>query len=155
MIVNKTGSIFDSTAQALVNPVNCQGVSGAGLAREFRLRYPDTQRRYRMACEMGLSPGNVFVALHNPGPWKPVRWIIYFPTKDKWRGPSKSEYIRDGLVDLVQSVKKRPIESIAIPALGCGLGGLDWAAVRTLIVAAFEELPEVTVELYGPKGVRL
>lgn len=144
-------SIFDSTCQALVNPVNCEAVSGKGLAREFRMRYPAAQKKYQVACEMGLSPGYTYTVTVNPTQ-KSVRWIVCFPTKDKWRDPSRLSYIRDGLVDLIESLKKRPaIQSIAIPALGCGLGGLDWKDVRPMIVAAFEELPDMRVELYPPK----
>lgn len=52
MVVFKRGNILDETdADALVNPVNCVGVMGAGLALQFRKRYPEMFQSYREACE--------------------------------------------------------------------------------------------------------
>ena len=42
--------------------------------------------------------------------------------------------------------------SIAVPPLGCGNGGLDWADVRPRIVEAFEAIPDVRVLLFEPSG---
>jgi O-acetyl-ADP-ribose deacetylase (regulator of RNase III) len=78
------------------------------------------------------------------------KYVINFPTKRHWRGKSKLVDIEAGLVALVDEVRRRGIQSIAIPPLGCGLGGLDWADVRPRIVAAFESLPEVRVMLFEP-----
>lgn len=177
MIIDTTGSIFDSTSQALVNPVNCEGVSGAGLAKEFRSRYPRANYSYQSACKLGgLKPGRITYGIErirtpefdkpldeletNSDPifWQPSTrqvHIVYFPTKIKWREPSKIEYIAIGLPALIEFIKLENIQSIAIPALGCGLGGLDWADVRPMIVTAFEKLPEMRVELYGPKARRI
>ena len=80
------------------------------------------------------------------------RWIINFPTKRHWRGKSRIQDIRDGLAALVDEVRERNIASIAIPPLGCGNGGLEWSVIRPLIVAAFQSLPDVHVDLYAPLG---
>jgi O-acetyl-ADP-ribose deacetylase (regulator of RNase III) len=80
------------------------------------------------------------------------RYIINFPTKEHWRSNSKLEDIQSGLVALVKEVRDRNIKSIAIPPLGCGLGGLDWAKVKPMIVDAFSDLPQVKVLLYEPAG---
>jgi O-acetyl-ADP-ribose deacetylase (regulator of RNase III) len=85
-------------------------------------------------------------ALRNP------RYVINFPTKRHWKGKSRIEDIESGLVALVQEVKSRKISSIAIPPLGCGLGGLDWKIVRPLIENAFKELTEVDLRIYEPAG---
>lgn len=62
------------------------------------------------------------------------------------------EDIEAGLPALVAAVRAWGIGSIAVPPLGCGNGGLAWDAVRPRIEAAFSELPEVQVLLYGPDG---
>jgi O-acetyl-ADP-ribose deacetylase (regulator of RNase III) len=80
------------------------------------------------------------------------RFIINFPTKQHWRGNSKYEYIQSGLKALVAEVQLRKIRSIALPPLGCGLGGLDWAQVRPMIETAFSSLPDVEVQLFEPAG---
>ncbi len=80
------------------------------------------------------------------------RYIINFPTKRDWRAKSKMEDIETGLVALVAVVREWHICSLAVPPLGCGNGGLRWEAVRPRIEAAFAELPDVQVLLYGPEG---
>lgn len=149
MIETGVGSIFDCDVEALVNPVNCMGVSGRGLALEFSKRYPRDQRIYEDACHArDLSPGNVLMHLKLFTQADPI--IVYFPTKDHWRDPSNISWIAGGLSKLVSQVESFHIKSIAIPALGCGLGGLKWSEVRPMIEAAFAELPDVRVVIFDP-----
>lgn len=136
---------------AIVNTVNCVGVMGKGIALQFKNKWPANFTAYAAACKAGqVRPGRMFV-FDSGGLVKP-NFIINFPTKDHWRGSSKIEFIRDGLVDLVAQVKRLGIRSIAVPPLGCGNGGLDWADVRPLIEGAFETLPDVEVRLFEPAG---
>ena len=143
------GDIFTSDAQALVNPVNTAGAMGKGLAGKFRKAYPENYAAYRDACKLGeVRTGKMFVTEFMQG--QKTRYIINFPTKRHWRSKSRMADIESGLQDLVAQVRSRSIRSIAIPALGCGLGGLDWAEVQDRIKKAFSELPEVDVVLYAP-----
>ena len=136
---------------AIVNTVNCVGVMGKGIALQFKNKWPANFNAYAAACKASqVRPGRMFV-FDSGGLVKP-NFIINFPTKDHWRGSSKIEFIRNGLVDLVAQVKHLGIRSIAVPPLGCGNGGLDWADVRPLIEAAFETLPDVEVRLFEPAG---
>lgn len=139
------GDIFESGADVLVNPVNCFGVSGKGLALEFKRRLPTAQRVYETTCRAGrLALGCVVLVDDAPGR------VLIFPTKHHWRDPSTITAIRVGLADLAHQARAWPtVGSIAIPALGCGLGGLDWADVRPLIVDALADLP-LRVMLYPP-----
>lgn len=136
------GDIFASDCQALVNPVNCMGVCGAGLALQFKSRFLDNFHDYRCACESGaLKIGNVYT--FDRGAEHKNRFIINFPTKQHWKNGSKIEFIREGLRALVGELEWLQAESVAIPALGCGLGGLGWEEVREEISAAFLA-PEAT-----------
>src|SRR5699024_9259180 len=67
------------------------------------------------------------------------------------RHPSKIDYIEKGLIDLVKVIQDLQIESIALPPLGCGNGGLNWHEVRPLIIEAFQPL-NIKVHLYEPAG---
>jgi O-acetyl-ADP-ribose deacetylase (regulator of RNase III) len=136
--------MFASKAEALVNPVNTVGVMGKGLALAFKKKFPDNFAAYRDAA---LAPGTMFVFDRSP---RTPRWIINFPTKRHWRDPSRIEDIRSGLVDFVAQLVARDIESVAVPALGCGLGGLAWTDVRPLIADACRAIPDVRVELFAP-----
>ena len=133
MIRFTTGDIFAQPVDAVVNPVNCVGVMGRGLARQFKHRYPDAFVAYRDACARGrVLPGRMFVyATRTPQP----AWIVHFPTKRHWRNPSAIEDIAAGLQDLAAAIPRHGIASLAIPPLGCGLGGLDWRVVRSMIEA--------------------
>lgn len=134
---------------AIVNTVNCVGVMGKGIALQFKNKWPANFRGYAAACKAGeVRPGRMFV--HDSGGLVKPNYIINFPTKDHWRGKSRIEFIRDGLDDLVDRVRKLGIRSIAIPPLGCGNGGLEWSRVRPMIEQAFSALPDVEVRLFEP-----
>lgn len=141
------GDLLKADVEALVNPVNTRGVMGAGLALQFKKAFPDNFTAYEQACKAG---GVVIGRIHIVERVMPPRFIINFPTKDHWRHPSKFEYIQDGLIDLIAQVHKLGIQSIAIPALGCGKGGLDWAIVKPLIVQVFSGLSGVRVIVFDP-----
>lgn len=149
-----TGSIFDSKAQALVNPVNCVGVMGKGLAANFKHRWPAMFEAYRRECLCGrVKLGDVLLwKVAEQDPAAGLRFIVNFPTKQHWRNASALTDVQDGLMSLIEAVRHEQITSIAIPALGCGEGGLAWQHVRPLIVLAFDALSHVRVELYGPGG---
>lgn len=149
MIRLTRGNLLDAKAEALVNTVNTVGVMGKGIALQFKEAFPDNFAAYAAACERGeVAIGRMFVferrALLGP------RWIINFPTKKHWIHPSRLDYVRAGLDDLVRVVREQGIRSIAIPPLGAGHGGLDWAEVRPLIEEAMAALPEVDVTIFEP-----
>ena len=151
MITYKTGDILDEEIEAIVNTVNCVGVMGRGIALQFRKTYPDNFTAYAAACKRNeVQPGKMFV--FPLGQMVGVRFIINFPTKRHWKGKSRIEDIEDGLLDLVNVIQKHNIRSIAIPPLGCGLGGLDWNTVRPKIESAMQNVSNVQVVLFEPKG---
>ena len=135
-------NIFDSTAEAVVNPVNCIGVMGAGLALRFKEKFPANFKEYEKICKAGeLVLGGLFIVEQNTSP----KYIINFPTKDHWRDKSDSRDIRLGLKTLKKEILLQEIKTIAIPALGCGLGGLDWSEVKNIIE---EELKDLSVQIF-------
>lgn len=151
MIRTIRGNLLESSCEALVNTVNCIGVMGKGIALQFKQAHPEAYEDYRRACDAGrMVVGRMHV--HDRNSFVNPRYIIHFPTKRHWKGKSRLIDIRDGLADLVRVLRDRAITSIAIPPLGCGNGGLDWAEVEPLIRAALAELPQVDVALYEPGG---
>jgi O-acetyl-ADP-ribose deacetylase (regulator of RNase III) len=132
MITFTKGDLFESQAEALVNTVNCVGVMGKGIALQFKQRFHDNFRAYEEACAFReVQEGKMFVT--QPTEQGSPRLIINFPTKKHWRNPSKLEWIEAGLKDLRRFLIEQKVQSVAIPALGAGLGGLDWKDVRRLI----------------------
>ncbi len=151
MIEITKGDLLKADVEALVNTVNCVGVMGRGIALQFKKAFPDNFKAYKKACDQGdVRIGEMFVSktekLYHP------KYIVNFPTKNHWKGKSKKENIESGLSDLVRVAKELNIQSIAIPPLGCGLGGLQWPDIRLLIENAFQQLPNVRVLLFEPAG---
>jgi O-acetyl-ADP-ribose deacetylase (regulator of RNase III) len=148
MISYTHGNLLAADAEALVNTVNTVGISGKGIALMFKDAFPENFRAYERASKAGeILPGGLFVTERQDmlGP----RWIINFATKKHWRHPSKLEWIEQGLAALRQEIKARGIRSIAIPPLGAGNGGLDWADVKPLIAEALGDV-DSTIIVYEP-----
>lgn len=125
--------IFTSTCDYIVNPVNCVGVMGKGLALEFKKRYPQMFKDYVDRCNKKLvKPGEPYVYEN----------IINFPTKNHWKFPSKLEWVLDGLSLIKKNFNNC---SIAIPPLGCGCGGLDRASVAKKMLEMFSN---ATIDLH-------
>ncbi|MDG9757604.1 macro domain-containing protein [Pseudomonas sediminis] len=151
MIEFTSGDILRDDSEAIINTVNCVGVMGRGIALQFKNMWPENFKAYEAACKREeVQPGRMFVFDTNQ--LTSPRYIINFPTKRHWRGKSRLQDIDAGLSALVAEIHRRGIRSIAIPPLGSGLGGLDWAEVRPRIEAAMADLPDVRVRVYEPKG---
>lgn len=142
--------MFEEHASILVNTVNCVGVMGAGVALAFKKKYPEMYKEYRALCDKGeLRPG------------KPHIWeqqllntlIVNLPTKEDWRNPSKLEYIQLGLDFLYSFLKERGAVKVALPALGCGHGGLDFSVVSKMIEDKLGKL-EAEIILFSPECSR-
>lgn len=145
MITFVNTDIFTSPAQALVNTVNCEGYMGKGLAYQFKLMYPEMNKDYVNACKRGdVAIGRMHTYQTND------KLIINFPTKNQWRKPSKMEYIKQGIEDLIRIINEQKIKSIAIPPLGSGNGGLDWSEVRDLLSTSLESIQDVDVYIHEP-----
>ena len=147
MITYHKGNLLDAPVDALVNTVNTVGVMGKGIALMFKEAFPENFRVYEDACKRkDVRVGRMFVTESSrfDGP----RWIINFPSKKHWRQPSKLEWIIEGLTDLRRVIADNGIRSIALPPLGCGNGGLEWAAVRREIERALGPLADIDVQVF-------
>ena len=142
------GDLLESDAEALVNTVNCKGVMGRGLALQFKRRFPGNFDVYAAECDAGnMVLGRVHV--FETGLIAP-RYIFNFPTKNHWRGKSTLRNVELGLDSLHREVVRLGVKSIAIPALGCELGGLDWEDVRPLIQSTVSRIHGLHAMLYEP-----
>ena len=149
MITFEHGDLFQDRAQALVNPVNCVGAMGKGIALQFKEKFPDNFKEYAQACRRNrVQPGRMFV--FDTYRLQAHRYIINFPTKRHWRNPSRIEDIETGTLALAGEIRDRRIESVAIPALGSGLGGLDWKRVREILESGLRGLEDVRITIYEP-----
>lgn len=140
------GDIFKSKEQTIVNPVNCKGHMGKGLALAFKELYPDMFVVYQEECRTGkLRIGKPTLYSNS------IPWVLNFPTKNHWRDPSKLEYIKEGLQFVVANYKQLGIASIAFPKLGAGLGTLSWDEVGPVMVKYLSQL-DIDVYIYITDG---
>ncbi len=144
-----TGNIFTTNVKTLVNPINCEGVMGAGLALECRLRYPDMYNRYKKICEKGLiQPGLLWLYKAKD------RQILNFVTKDRWRGKSEPRYLHLGLMKFIDTYESKGIDSVAFPLLGADNGGLDESKSLQIIEQYLSDINiPVEVYIYDPLAV--
>lgn len=148
MITYYDGNIFDDSSEALVNAVNTVGVMGRGVALQFKFTFPECYDAYIEEIRKNrMLVGKVqVVPIHSS---KSVKHVINFPTKMHWRHPSRISWINDGLIDLKNKICTHEIKSIALPALGCGNGGLRWEDVNSLIQQHLKEI-DSDVRVYLP-----
>lgn len=152
MIRYVSGDIARTRADVVVNPCNAAGAAGAGLSLQLRRAYPATYGPYLRACRDGsIAPGRVLFA---PTGVERPRLVAHLPTKRHWRDRSRLDDVRSGLASLVAQLADNGVTSIAVPPLGCGLGGLRWADVERLIVSAFAGAEDLEVLVYAPANAR-
>ncbi|MFC0180133.1 type II toxin-antitoxin system antitoxin DNA ADP-ribosyl glycohydrolase DarG [Thorsellia kenyensis] len=143
------GNLLEANVEALVNTVNTVGVMGKGIALMFKERYPANMAAYAKACkDKNVKTGKMFVT--ETGELMGPRWIVNFPTKQHWRAKSQMQWIIDGLVDLRAFIKMHNVQSIAIPALGAGNGGLKWEEVKPHITKILGDLKNVEIMIFEP-----
>jgi O-acetyl-ADP-ribose deacetylase (regulator of RNase III) len=143
-VIFKEGDLTLDSADVLVNTVNCVGVMGKGLALKFKNKWPEYFKDYKVYCDNNeLQIGTLHQYCINTG-----QTLLSFPTKQHWRNPSQTWFVQTGLKALEELLKDFD-GSIAVPKLGCGLGGLKWTVVLPLILQTAKRLPNIEFRIYG------
>ncbi|MGB9878297.1 MAG: DarT ssDNA thymidine ADP-ribosyltransferase family protein [bacterium] len=158
------GDIFFTHLQTLTITVNTKGVMGKGIAKTARELFKDCENKYKEICENGeLKMGQPYLYKldkslgeklahldegESLGSFGPTQFLL-FPTKNHWRSKADIKGIEEGLKWLVENYKKEGIESLAIPALGCGLGKLEWREVGPILYRYLKEM-DIQIEIYLP-----
>lgn len=157
------GDLFFSHMQTLTVSVNTVGVMGKGLASRAKYQFPRVYVHYQDLCHSGkLKIGkpqlykrelplehelaDVPETLSN---YNSQKWFLLFPTKRHWKERADIKGIEEGLQWLAGNYKKEGIKSLAIPALGCGLGKLDWRDVGPLMCSYLKTF-DISVAIYLP-----
>lgn len=137
------GNIFTTQLQTIVNTINCVGVMGAGIALEFKLRYPEMFNKYKKLCDENLiKVGSLWLYIIND-----KKKVLNFPTKMHWKDPSRIEYLEKGLIKFLETYKDKNITSIAFPVLGASKGNID-EKVSLGIMTEYLSKCDIPVEIY-------
>ena len=151
-IETRSGDLFAAQdLEAIVNPVNCVGAMGKGLALQFARRYPQILKPYRQAC------GDRSLTVQQPQvlevqPEGSPRYVVNLATKIHWRNNSSIGWIEQGLASMYRQLTELGVSSVGIPALGAGLGGLPWPHVLAAIARHADQHPEIRTVVFAPKG---
>lgn len=144
----KQGDLFADDAEASVNAVNCKGVMGAGIAKGFRDRFPLYFLDYHAKCtedRIVIGEVDLYARLDEMG----SRFLVSFPTMEYPGEAARETTLVNGLADLAEKMKLYRIQSVAMPALGCGIGDFAFERLATLVAEAFVGEP-VNIRLYQP-----
>jgi hypothetical protein len=108
-------SVFDIPADAYVNTINCVGVMGAGIALEFKKRYPKMFEHYKERCNMHfIKPGDCYAYFDE----EHHIFLLGLAVKDDWRHWSTMEWIESCLKSLKLTILENDIKSVNMPLLG-------------------------------------
>lgn len=148
-LIDGRGPILEWPADVRVCTVNCVGVMGAGLALAFARGWPALERDYKVACKRSqIRPGDVWT-WHAPD----GQMIICAATKDHWRRPSRYDWVESCLSRIRERVFDGELH-VALPALGCGLGGLRWRPeVRSMVQTWLGDL-RAQIAVFEPEASR-
>lgn len=141
--IEKKGNIFNSSAMAVVNTVNCVGAMGKGIALDFKLRFPEMFKEYQQICFRHLlKPGQILPYTKS----KPI--ILNFAIKDDWKDPSRVEWIEETLQKFVDNYHSMGITSVAFPWMGAMNGGLPFETIQELTRKYLSNLKDIEIEVY-------
>lgn len=151
-IIENHSDIFKSECDCIVNPTNSIGVMGGGLAASFMKRFPKECTDYNRRSLKFQGSRKTYrlmpPVIYNNYPTK--QSVLMFATKVDFRNPSEIEYIAINMERSVEllNMELENIKSVAFPMLGCGLGGLDWNAVKPIMIDKLKKYKGEKIELH-------
>lgn len=149
-MIIKQGDLFTTDAKFIAHGVNCVGVMGAGVAWSVRDRFPETYLAYNQRCKQGkLGPGGLFAHFEND------KFIVNLATQDQPGAHARYEWVFECFYKLsrkLSTLSNNEKITVAIPQIGCGIGGLEWEPVRKIIEAVEAIYPDVEYEVWIYEG---
>lgn len=151
-LIEVTGDLFDTTAEAIGHGINCQGSMGAGIAAEFRRRYPVMYEVYKRRCAEGrVFPGSMFCYKATD------KWVFNIASQDRPGPDARLNWLARGLHSALEECDELGVHTLALPRIGAGIGGLAWVDVKAVLQFEATESP-VDIEVWTlpelPLGAR-
>lgn len=147
--------IFNSNCDAYVIPVSLIKCMNEGIAQDFKEEFPENARKYNQLSVLGETAiGKIYAHEVTKKENEDYEGLILFnfPIKSHPKWSSNIDYIEKGLEELVEYIIDYELKSIALPALGCDHGGLNWEPVKSLLEKHLniDELKDIEIEIYEP-----
>ncbi len=150
MIKNVEGDILLTKAQVIAHGIAAMDPMNRGLAKSLHEKFPAMHKDFHHWCHQDHPKSGAAWMWGGVGGTRIVNLITQeggYGHGSK-PGPATLKNVGDSLKSLAKMVKKEGFESIAIPRLATGVGGLDWGDVEPLIERYLGEL-EIPVYVYG------
>ncbi|MBC9707541.1 MAG: macro domain-containing protein [Enterococcus sp.] len=145
MITYKEGDIFTTDMPAIGHGVNCKGVMGSGIAVTVRKLYPDVYKAYAQYCRTpGLNGGDVFIMKSEVD----GKYIFNMASQVKMGKNATYDLLEASLWAAFDGLEELELSGLALPQIGCGIGGLEWAKARPMIEEVAASYPLIDVELW-------
>lgn len=157
-MIEQTGDLFDSAAAYLGHGVNCSGVMGAGIAKTFREKFPNNYRNYKAACESGrLQPGGFMVVPEKPEGSKRLNLVTNLASQNKPGMDASYQWLFSSLWSWAEQASQPNRLRlyggiIAVPEIGCGIGGLEWPNVKRIMKVVEDCFPDIEFEVWHYAG---
>lgn len=148
-LIIKQGDLFTTRARGIGHGVNVDGKMGAGIAVPFRQRFPDMYAEYVKKCESKeLRPGGVF-------PWQanevPPQFIYNIASQDRPGPNARMEWLSSGIADTLTHAQAHGIDTVALPLIGGGIGGLSRNEIVQVLRGRLHYSPiDIELWLFNP-----
>lgn len=148
MLIHKTGDIFTTGTGVIGHGVNCRGVMGSGIAVTVREMYPEVFASYRDQClnisdSEKLTGGGLFPYRAGDG-----TWILNLASQQEEGRSARYDFLRESVHRAFDWCRNNGFPVFALPRIGSGVGGLDEAAVQSILEIAAYDNPDVDLELW-------
>lgn len=128
-MIKRKGSLFDTETKTIGHGVNCAGVMGAGIAKPIKEMFPNNYANYKAACQGGfLVPGDTLVVVEND------TTIFNMASQRRPGRDARYDWLFGAALDAAEKAVDMGLDTIAIPMIGCGIGGLKWVHVETILL---------------------
>ncbi len=147
MIHEVEGDILLSKAQAIAHGVAPLDPMSQGLAKALHEKYPSMHKDFHHWCHQKRpKPGEAWM-WGGPGGFRVINLLTQDGGYEHGAKPSKATVgnVNHALRALKKIIEKEHIESLALPRLATGVGGLDWGEVYPLIET---QLGDVDIPIY-------
>lgn len=142
-MIKKKGDLFTAETYAIGQGVNCKGVMGAGIAAKFRSEYPENYLKYRQMCSYNaLRPGKALL-VEEKG-----KLIVNMATQDFPGADATLARVYESAQFAAHNLSEKGIDLLAIPLIGCGIGGLKWPDVEDLLLRIEKMYPGFQFEVW-------
>lgn len=144
-LIHHRGSLFDAPPDALLaHAVNCKGVWGYGIAKQFKERFPDEFKAYQLLCQVHKDALVGTARILSP------RVAVLFCSRGYGKQKDSQEdilnYITYAARDLIWKGRGQAAEysgPVHMPRICSGAFKVPWSSVEARLKSILELMPSL------------